>query len=437
MGARDTLINVDSTINVLAAHCSLVDDRRTKEGEWLSSREASKRLGIKLETLYAYASRGLVTSLSGDGRRGRRYASDDIERLRARHAARSGHGPVAAGALRFGEPVLETSISDVGPEGPRYRGILATRLCRDAVSFERVAELLWTGTLPARITEPAVQLKCPSERLWPLLRGHAALPKMALILGALALHDAHRHCATDVAEHARARALFHFLAEAPARRPARGERSQRVAATLLTALGAPRTPALLSNVDRALVLCAEHELNASTFAARVAASAGADLYACLSAAVNTLSGSAHGGMCDRVEALLETIGPEGRATRVVNEWLTRGEQIPGFGHPLYPEGDPRGALLLELARAHGAKTPAAKVAFALLDAMRRGGHPAPTLDAALVTLGACLGLPSGSAAAIFAVGRSAGWVAHVLEQRAAGFLLRPRARYVGPPARDS
>ena len=152
--------------------------------------------------------------------------------------------------------------------------------------------------------------------------------------------------------------------------------------------------------------------------------------------MHTLSGRAHGGMCDRVEALLAAVGHKSRAARVVNEWLTRGEQVPGFGHPLYPEGDPRGALLIELARGHGATSEAAKTAFALLDAMQRGGHPAPTLDAGLVTLCVCLDLPSGSAAAIFALGRSAGWVAHVLEQRAAGYLLRPRARYVGSPPRE-
>ena len=398
---------------------------------WLTSSEASQRLGVKLATLYAYASRGLITSSPGDGPRGRLYASDDVERLRTRHAARSGHGPVAAGALRFGEPVLETSISDVIAEGPRYRGHLATELCRAGVSFERVAELLWTGALPGAATQPAARLSCDAKRLWPFFKGRAALPKMSLILSALALSDDARHGATDAAEFARARALFHWLAQAPAARPARLDKPKSVAATLLSALRSKPTHAQLANVDRALVLCAEHELNASTFAARIAASAGADLYACLTVAVNTLSGSAHGGMCDRVEALITSIGSKGRAARSLNEWLARGEQIPGFGHPLYPLGDPRGALLLELARLHGARSEPAKTAFALIEAMQRGGHPAPTLDAGLVTLCHCLELPKGSAATIFALGRSAGWVAHVLEQRAAGYLLRPRARYIG------
>ncbi|HEX3855274.1 MAG TPA: citrate/2-methylcitrate synthase, partial [Polyangiaceae bacterium] len=102
--------------------------------------------------------------------------------------------------------------------------------------------------------------------------------------------------------------------------------------------------------------------------------------------------------------------------------------------PLYAKGDPRGSYLLELARAQRAKNPAARTAFALVEAMAHGGHPAPTLDAGLVTLCHCLELPRGSAATIFALGRTAGWVAHALEQRAAGYVLRPRARYVGVPA---
>ena len=399
---------------------------------WLTSREASERLGVKLTTLYAYASRGLITSLASDGPRGRLYAGEDVERLRTRHAARSGHGPVAAGALRFGEPVLETRISDVGPGGVRYRGYDALELCRAHVSFERVTELLWTGALPdADAPPPMPALECDAKRLWPLLKGQATLPKMSLIVAALALGDKDRHGSSDSAEQARARAVMHWLAHAPAARPPQARSLPTVTLTLLNALAVSATAARLTQVDRALVLCAEHELNASAFAARIAASAGADLYACLSAAISTLSGSAHGGMCDRVEALLASIGAPARATRTVREWLGRGEPVPGFGHPLYPKGDPRGAYLVELAREHGARNVAARTAFALLEAMASGGHPLPTLDVGLVTLCHCLGLPRGSAASIFALGRSAGWVAHALEQRAAGYLLRPRARYVG------
>ncbi len=411
-----------------------------KHSDWLSAAQASSRLGVKLATLYAYTSRGLISSMPSEGARGRRYASEDVERLRTRHDARSGHAPVAASALRFGEPVLETRISQVSREGLFYRGHSAIELARRDVGFEHVAELLWTGAVPDGAAEPGTRENraragdFEAKRVWPLLTGsRGTLAKMALILAALALCDEDRHAQADAAEHARARTVTRWLACTPASKPPKALPKTDVASALLHALGITPSEALRVHVDRALVLSAEHELNASTFAARVAASAGADLYACLGAAVSTLSGSLHGGMCDRVEALLATIETRARAARTVREWLARGEQVPGFGHPLYPQGDPRGTLLLELARNYGAKTEAAHTALALVDAMSAGGHPLPTLDAGLVTLCACLELPRGTAATIFAVGRTAGWVAHILEQRAAGFLLRPRARYVGVP----
>lgn len=111
-----------------------------KTPSWLSSREAAALLSVKLATLYAYTSRGLVESVPGPRGRGRRYARDSIERLKARHDARSGHGAVAAGALRFGEPALSTSISDIRSDGPYYRGRSALALCAEG-GFEAVFDL--------------------------------------------------------------------------------------------------------------------------------------------------------------------------------------------------------------------------------------------------------------------------------------------------------
>jgi citrate synthase len=190
-------------------------------------------------------------------------------------------------------------------------------------------------------------------------------------------------------------------------------------------------------INQALVLCADHELNVSTFTARVTASSGADLYACVSAALAALSGPRHGGACDRIEALMQEVGRPERAATVVRERLRRGESVPGFGHQLYPKGDPRTPPLLEATWAVRPEPPAVRVVRAVLDAMAEAGHPPPAVDFALVALSAALGLPPGGAAAVFAVGRAAGWVAHVLEQREQGHLLRPRARYVEPPPRGS
>ncbi|MCK6551469.1 citrate synthase, partial [Myxococcota bacterium] len=202
---------------------------------------------------------------------------------------------------------------------------------------------------------------------------------------------------------------------------------------VLGALGVRPSVERVAAVELALVVSADHELNASTFAARVAASAGADLYACLTAAIATMSGPAHGSAPDVIEALVAELGRPDDVKRAVRAKLARGEPLPGFGHPLYPEGDPRGRALVERARALGAKTRAAETALALVDALvARDRHP--SLDAGLVCLARTIGLPRGSASVLFALGRTAGWVAHVLEQRRAGFLLRPRARFVGGAA---
>ena len=186
--------------------------------------------------------------------------------------------------------------------------------------------------------------------------------------------------------------------------------------------------------DVALVLHADHELNASSFAARVAVSAGASLPAAVLAAAATLSGFRHGGTCDRIEALVAETGRPERAAAVVAERLAEGRPLWGFGHTLYPDGDPRAPALLDIALELRPTAPRLRVLRALVGAVRAAGREPPTLDAGLVAVSAALGLPPGTATALFALGRSAGWIAHALEQRDSGALIRPRARYVGPPA---
>lgn len=209
------------------------------------------------------------------------------------------------------------------------------------------------------------------------------------------------------------------------------ESEPTIARIVAAALERCRDSASARAIDAALVLSADHELNASTFAARVAASTGADLYSCIGAALATLSGPAHGGACDRVEALVEEVRSPARAAPVICERARLGETIPGFGHPLYPKGDPRFPPLLELALSARRQPPRLAVLTALVKAMRDAGREPPTIDLGLVAVGLSLGLPPGSAAALFAIGRVAGWIAHIQEQRCQGFLIRPRAWYVG------
>jgi citrate synthase len=185
-------------------------------------------------------------------------------------------------------------------------------------------------------------------------------------------------------------------------------------------------------VDRALILLADHELNPSSFTVRVAASTRADLYACTSAGLAAISGPRHGGNCDRVEALVAEVGRPEQAHRALVERSRRGEPVHGFGHPLYPDGDPRTAPLLRAALELAPRRTSVRTVAAIIEAMEDLGREPATVDLGLVALAHALGLPPGSAAGMFAVGRAAGWAAHVFEQRAQGFILRPRARYVGP-----
>ncbi|XXF78578.1 citrate synthase family protein [Myxococcaceae bacterium GXIMD 01537] len=402
----------------------------------LSAAEAASLLGVKRATLYTYVSRGLVRCVPEQGTKENRYVRADLERLKARHDARAGHAAVASGALRWGEPVIDSSISRIGAEGLAYRGQSAVRLAVEGRAFEEVAELLWSGTLPSsRAPWPAPEVPFPPATLAGLLpRRTAPVETLAALVPLLGASDPVRFAAPAEQEKARARRLLRHLGAwvSASSAPGRVERAlkqETVADSLAAAWGVTvkRAPAL---IDRALVLCADHELNVSTFAARVTASSGADLYACVSAALAAVSGPKHGGACDRVEALVREVGRPEHAARVVQERLRRGESVPGFGHQLYPDGDPRTPPLLEVAYAVKPEVLGVRVVRAVADAMREAGHPPPSVDLGLVALAAALGLPPGAAAALFAVGRAAGWVAHVLEQREAGHLLRPRARYV-------
>ena len=410
----------------------------------LTAAEAARRLGVKLPTLYAYVSRGLLRSLPGLSGRARRYLASDVDALRER-------GPslrAAAGALRWGEPILESSITAMTEAGPAYRGRLATELARAGHSFEAVAELLWgreaalhhgAGALPASpplwAPEPCPEL----EGVRPLLAPDAPHASVfPVLVAARAARDAGRFDTTPEGVLPRARGLIRLLAAGLAlpREPARAKRAARaprIAEVVSRAFGLDSDPGTLAAIDALLILLADHELNASTFAARVAASTHADVYAVVQAGLATLSGPLHGATSDRFEALLAEVGAPELAERAVHERARRGERVPGFGHPFYgASGDARARMLLELAWERRT-TPEVAIANAVIGAMERARKPPPNVDSGAVVLRAALGMPAGAVAGLFAVGRSAGWVAHALEQIAGGHLLRPRARYTGPP----
>ncbi|MEO6775234.1 MAG: citrate/2-methylcitrate synthase [Kofleriaceae bacterium] len=408
----------------------MVDQRRidNQPEDFLDAKAAAKLLGVAIRTLYAYASRGLVRSVRRGRGRERMYARADLDRLKARSSARAGHGAVAAGALRWGEPVLDSAITAITPRGPAYRGRLATELAATQTRFENVAELLWSGYLPAAPIawpRPAVPL-AQLARLLPI--GASPLDVMSVLVPLAARDDPSRHDDRPDAIIACGRRLVGLLAAAlgwtaDAAHVTRALSAPSIAAIAARALGLDDDAA--PAIETTLIVLADHELNASSFAARIAASTDADPYACFAAALATHSGRRHGSAAEEIARFADELGSPERAARAARALRAA---PAGFGHPLYPGGDPRTAPLLDLAR--GSTHQRARTLVALADTARKR-ELYPSVDVGLAALVAAFGLAPAAGSGLFAVARSAGWLAHVLEQRTQSYVLRPRARYVG------
>ncbi len=384
----------------------------------IDAAEAAARLKIRRASLYAYVSRGLIRSVVDPGDpRAHLYAAADIAALARRKVRMRRPAAAAATALDWGLPVLETRIARI--EGGRlsYRGADAVALAGTR-TFESVCRLLWD----ARRADP--------------FRGvHFAPQDIAVWMQIM--RSVRARTATD-----RALALLPLTLDAV---PSSGmETKPRDAARLVRVVAAAAAgcalddelplhralakawaaPGAADAIRRALVLSADHELNVSTFAVRVVASSGASLTASILAGLAALSGARHGGVTARVTAMLREIERAGEAETVLRARLDRGEGIPGFGHPLYPEGDPRAEALLP-------HVGAAPVVPATVAAVQRFTGLHPSIDLALAGVEIGRRLPPGSALALFAIGRTAGWIAHAFEQQASRSLIRPRARFVG------
>lgn len=390
--------------------------------QYLTAQEVAGELGISVQTVYAYVSRGLLHSESA-GSHAHRYRRDEVEALKSRREGRRNPASVAAGALSWGTPVLESAITLISDDALYYRGRDVTRLARTA-SFEQVAALLWLGHpdqggalfADARIGPVAA----PAADLPPLDRFAAALPLAAA--GDLSAFDLRPAALTRAGAR-----IIRVLAVV-----ATGSQPQSPAlADTLAASWRPGDDRASSIFNAALILCADHELNVSSFTARCVASAGAPLYAVVMAGLAALGGLKHGKQTELTALFLDELAGAGDIRAALARKIRLGQPLPGFDHMLYPNGDPRGRLLLDLlAEAYPAAPALAlarEVAAATLELL--GDHP--TLDFGLATLERALGLPAGGGLMLFALGRTAGWIGHAIEQYAADTLIRPRARYVG------
>jgi citrate synthase len=388
--------------------------------DFLSAAEAAKRLGVSRQTLYAYVSRGLLRAHDTSDPRQRSYASEAVARLADQR--RRGRRPkeVAKATLDWGLPVMESAITLIQGGRLFYRGVDAVGLAKSATA-EDAAALLWRQPTAAAFgpTPPPVPKVVPA-----LNRHYAGTPRDEALLPLFAAATSDdgtafwQHDARRLAEGCGAlvRVLLSCVAAAPVGTAPLHE--QLASAWRLDEAGADL-------VRMALVLCADHELNASSFTARCVASTGASLRAAVIGGLAALSGGRHGGMTARVESLWRSLDA-GSPLGDLRRRLAADEALPGFGHPLYPEGDVRAEVLLVRV------LPLFPGARALVNAAHQLTGQTPNIDFALVVVRRFLKLPEGSAFGLFALGRSVGWIAHAIEQRETGQLIRPRAVYSGP-----
>jgi citrate synthase len=348
-----------------------------------------------------------------------------------------------------------------------YRGYEIGDLA-GAVPFEDVTQLLWFGELPEPAAARAFRARLAAARALPaplvaLLRGlpRGAHPLDALRTAVSASATLDPDAASSDPE-ANLRKAIRLMTLIPAlvaawhrirsgAEPVATAEADSHAAWFLTLLGGRAPSAEVARVmDLALTLHADHEFNASTFAARVAVATRADLHAALVAAIATLKGPSHGGANEDVLLMLREIGEPARAEAFVagrldaRDTLSRQartdpkSRMPGFGHRVYRVDDARARVLRGMAKAMAEATGKQRlfeVAERVYDAMRARTTLPVNVDFFSAVVYDALGIPPDLCTSIFAIGRVAGWCAHALEQYADNRLIRPRADYIGPPPR--
>jgi len=398
----------------------MADDR----APWVSAAGAARLLGVSRSTLYAYVSRRLVRSQpSSTSTRDRMYAREDLERLRRRTEERREPDKAAARALHWGMPILESSITLTDGRRLYYRGLDAAMLARSR-SLEDVAALIWTGALDRPRTRS-------SDRR--ISRAPLRLPFVAraqTMLAAAAARDPLAFDRRPANVAATGMSILRLLLRAAVGTAARDVDVHTALARAWKA--GPRGEDLLRT---ALVLCADHELNVSSFTARCVASAGSHPYGVVIAGLAALEGPKHGGASHRAESMLDSMRGAHPVRGAIEARLRQGERLDGFGHPLYRDGDPRARLLLDMLNERYARSMECRFVRDVADAVTRTTGEHPNVDFALAAMTRVAGLPPGSPLIVFAIGRSVGWIGHALEQYATDQLIRPRAKYVGvPPA---
>ncbi|RAG83503.1 citrate synthase [Streptacidiphilus pinicola] len=395
----------------------------------LTTQEAAERLGVKPQTLYAYVSRGLITRVRAADGKGSLFAAADVEALAERNAAGRGGAPAEPAAAG---PAIRTGLTLLEDDRLRYRGLDAAELAQRS-TFEATAVWLWTGR-----DEPDARFAPPPARLAETVRACAdALPASAravdrfkaAVLAASVADPLSLDLRPDSVV-ATGRALIGaLLAAVPERRAAGGE---SVAERLWARLGADAPSAdALRALDAALILLADHDMATSTYAARLAASTRANPYAVVTAGLAVLDGPLHGGAGARARGVLVRAHETDPVTALATTLRETGA-VPGFGHVLYRARDPRADTLLRLLDPLPDPRGLRAACTDLIAVARDRFGTFPNSDLALALLTELAAFPPDAEETIFALSRTAGWLAHALEEYAAPPLRhRPSGVYTG------
>jgi citrate synthase len=327
--------------------------------------------------------------------------------------------------------VLDSAITLIANGRLYYRGHGAVELATTC-AVEEVAALIWLGDVTAEVStlfdaaSSRASFRCLAAR-----RRVADLAPLEMFQAILPVAAAEDLSAYDFRPLAVAQTGARILGLLALIAAGRDEKGNDLAHTVQEGW-APEDPLAVQLIRAALILCADHELNVSTFTARCVASAGSPPYAVVMAGLSALQGTKHGGGVEQVEAFLQEVGTPSQAQAAISHRLKRGERLPGFGHQLYPDGDPRGKYLLGLTSKVYPDSPAVALSEALVTQVHRAIGQHPTVDFGLAVLANALQQPPGAALALFALGRTIGWIGHAIEQYQLDQLIRPRARYIGP-----
>src|SRR6201993_1675990 len=389
---------------------------------YLSAREAAAELAISPATLYAYVSRGLIRSEPSPDSRSHRYRAEDIRGLKERRAP----SPEPRGFKSFDPdlPVLDSAIATITEAGPIYRGVNCVDLA-EKDSLEHAATLLWDVTR----VDPFAADNCPqvSDEMRAIAEAARRAAPIDRAIAVLALAGSADPGAFTRAPDGRAMVGARIMRLLVATMLNTGPSADPLHLQIAKAW-APDQKHAPDLIRRALVLLADHELNASTFTVRCAASTGLNLYDSIIAGLVALKGPRHGGAGVLASRLVKTL-VDNDVAPVIRERVAQGERFAGFGHGVYKHGDPRALSLLDALTRAGAPR---KFTKEVPERIAEATGELVNIDYALAVMADSLRLAPGSELTLFAMARAVGWIAHASEQLQNGGLIRPRARYVGP-----